>query len=113
MNSVAAQFSYFDPVADILPDKNPFHHLEATELMAKALVEGDKGELLVYIPESVEITRIDGLDTVEDLPDNENNEASNFTPLVVKIIFRLDNPQYGLYFVLPDDMASTNVIFAV
>lgn len=66
----------------------------------------------------MEITRIDGLDTVEDEPgtlieltkENENNEASNFTPLVIKIIYSLNNPQYGLYFVLPDDMAATNVI---
>jgi hypothetical protein len=97
-------------LADILPDKNPFHHLEANELVAKALVQGNEGELLVYVPDSVEITRIDGLDVVDDLPDNENNEASNFTPLVVKIIFTLDNPQYGLYFVIPDDL-STNVFF--
>ena len=70
VNSVQAQFNHCDPLSDILPDKNPFHHLEASELLAKAVVEGDKGELLIYIPESVEITRIDGLDAVEDNPGN-------------------------------------------
>ena len=66
MNSSHAQLSHCDPLADILPDKNPFHHLEASDLLSKSALEGDKGELLIYIPETVDITTIDGLDVLED-----------------------------------------------
>ncbi len=65
-----AQFAYSDPLAapGLLPDhaKNPFYHLEFTDAYVRAVQEGDKGELTVFIPESVQITTVCNLLRLKD-----------------------------------------------
>ena len=60
VNDVETTFTYIDPLSTLLPygKKDPFHHLELSEGYVKAVQEGNKGELAVDVPESVEITKV-------------------------------------------------------
>lgn len=62
-----APFAYSDPLAaaGFLPDHaaNPFYHMEFTDAYVRAVQEGDKGELTVFVPDTVQITTV-----ISDLP---------------------------------------------
>ncbi|KAK9727981.1 hypothetical protein K7432_001433 [Basidiobolus ranarum] len=112
VNGIATSHEYIDIIKNsLLPevtkDKNIFQYHELKRSYHTALYEAEEGELLIHIPEVIDIVQFQ--ENEAPLLD-DSNEAYNamfegrvmFTPLVIRIDFAVVNPKAGVNFILPD-----------
>ncbi|KAJ3267166.1 hypothetical protein HDU77_005369 [Chytriomyces hyalinus] len=99
VNNDVAKFAYFDPLDQLasktMAEKNPSHHPELRALYVKSLEDGEDGELVIDLPES--------LTNVSSTSASISAAAANaFISFTITIEYELIDPQLGIHFVFPD-----------
>ncbi|KAJ3830293.1 hypothetical protein F5880DRAFT_1516515 [Lentinula raphanica] len=107
-----AEFTHMDPFVNLLngvSEPDCHRHPELKRKLYSALQEGDEGELSIAIPKEVSLkptgivnSALNDFSTPEPQA-QPSQQVTEFTPIVVKIIYSLRNPAEGIQFVRPTE----------
>ncbi|KAH7057737.1 hypothetical protein BKA57DRAFT_385108, partial [Linnemannia elongata] len=123
INNVPCNFSYQDSVReslDLLKEGSVNNHPDLKRRWSMATAEDDEGELAIAIPKGMIIPSLVGIKagTTPSTPQTPAaapvlSSGVNFATLIVRIVFKLENPTAGVFFVGPDPINAPNRVHSV
>ncbi|KAK3848138.1 MAG: hypothetical protein J3R72DRAFT_357988, partial [Linnemannia gamsii] len=120
INGVACNFSYQDSVReslDLLKEGSVNNHPDLKRRWSMATAEDDEGELAIAIPKGMIlpslVSNYSGPTMEPSTPQTPAaapvlSSGVNFATLKVRIVFKLENPTAGVFFVGPDPINAPN-----
>ncbi|KAI9597798.1 hypothetical protein BDF19DRAFT_420676 [Syncephalis fuscata] len=120
VNDHVATFQHVDPLDQLFVSRSDEEQFDVSCVaqvryrQSERIFEGNQGELHIQLPSSVSVVKIknESMDTTENTqPTTNKDEAKDedeYEPFTVRVEYRLDEPQAGLFFVLPDPIAAPN-----
>ncbi|KAI8618332.1 hypothetical protein BC830DRAFT_1109358 [Chytriomyces sp. MP71] len=120
VNGETAVFTYVDGIpesnARLLEGKTPNHHPDLRALYTKSLDDGEEGELVINLPDTVrnQLRPVDAsvppISSMSPLPleaKPNQTDSTAFTSFTIHIEYELIDPKLGMHFVFPDPGVST------
>ncbi|KIK70503.1 hypothetical protein GYMLUDRAFT_32530 [Collybiopsis luxurians FD-317 M1] len=112
VGSHPAEFVHNDPLSNLtngIPEPDCHRHPELKRKLYSALQEGDEGELAIAIPKEVSLKPTGSFDqafndySTPEPQAQPSQQVTEFSPVIVKIVYSLRNPAEGIQFVLPTE----------